>query len=192
VLKQDDKQVSFADEQLILVDDDDDVLGYDTKAACHQGDGILHRAFSVFLFNEHGEVLLQRRSVLKPLWPGYWANSCCSHPRRGEQQSRAVNRRLFEELGIKTSTEFVYKFRYQAHYGDIGSEHELCSVYIGLQKGPPDVNVSEIDDWCFMSPDKLDDALAHQPELYTPWLKLEWRGLRQHHWSRIEGLMKTQ
>src|SRR5947207_3387152 len=106
--------VSFEDEPLILVDGNDQELGFATKAACHDGVGLLHRAFSVFLFNPAGELLLQQRSAQKRLWPLYWANSCCSHPRRGESLPAAVERRTREELALATPLAFVYKFVYQA------------------------------------------------------------------------------
>lgn len=183
--------VSFDDEPLIMVDHTDEVVGYETKSACHRGEGLLHRAFSVFVFNDNHEVLLQRRSSQKPLWPKYWANSCCSHPRKGEQQLQSVNRRLQEELGIRMHAEFVYRFRYQANYGAAGSEHELCSVYVGHHNGPVAINGNEIDDWCFMSPESLDQALSLRPERYTPWLKLEWPELRNQYWPTIKQIVQT-
>jgi isopentenyl-diphosphate delta-isomerase len=184
--------VSFNDEPLILVNPDDDILGYDTKLACHQGLGRLHRAFSVFVFDNNLNVLLQKRSRQKPLWPGYWANSCCSHPRKGEHQSDSVSRRLKEELGVvRMDAEFVYQFRYHAQYGDLGAEHELCSVYIGHYDGPLDINPTEIDDWRFVSAEFLDKAIESEPQHYTPWLKLEWPCLRNQHWSRIENLFPS-
>ncbi|MDH3547499.1 MAG: isopentenyl-diphosphate Delta-isomerase, partial [Gammaproteobacteria bacterium] len=123
--------VSSENEELILVDVCDRETGYLSKAECHDGDGILHRAFSVFLFNERGDLLLQERSPSKRLWPGYWSNSCCSHPRRGESMAVATQRRLHDELNIETALEFVYRFNYQASYARLGSERELCHVYLG-------------------------------------------------------------
>ena len=97
------KKVSFDDEPLIVVDEDNNVLGYQPKADVHAGDGILHRAFSVFLFDDEGRVLIQKRAASKPLWPGFWANACCSHPRRGETEAEAAVRRITEELGIEAA-----------------------------------------------------------------------------------------
>ena len=94
--------VSFDDEKLILVDKDDNVLGYKDKLSCHEGDGILHRAFSIFIFNKKKQLLLQKRSDQKLLWPLFWSNSCCSHPRQGEDYETAIHRRLKEELNIDT------------------------------------------------------------------------------------------
>src|SRR5690606_1697261 len=92
--------VSNSGEELILVDELDREIGSDTKSACHTGSGILHRAFSIFVFNDDNELLLQQRAPSKPLWPNYWSNTCCSHPRRGETMDQAVSRRLLQELGF--------------------------------------------------------------------------------------------
>ena len=120
--------VSFDDEPLILVDADDAVVGHADKARCHDGAGLLHRAFSVFLFDAHGALLTQQRSANKRLWPGYWSNSCCSHPRRGESLEQAALRRTAEELGLQVTLQRVYKFTYQAGFGSLGCEHEMCTV----------------------------------------------------------------
>ncbi|MFU8815807.1 MAG: isopentenyl-diphosphate delta-isomerase, partial [Pseudomonadales bacterium] len=117
--------VSSEREPLILVDSDDRELGWMDKSAAHDGDGILHRAFSLFIFNAAGELLIQQRAPGKRLWPSFWSNSCCSHPRAGEELSEAVGRRLQQELGMQAELHFVYKFEYLAHYRDLGSEHEL-------------------------------------------------------------------
>jgi len=170
--------VSSEREQLILVDANDRETGYDSKAACHDGDGILHRAFSVFLFNSRGELLLQKRGSNKRLWPGYWSNSCCSHPRRGESMEVATRRRLEEELGAGGELEYVYRFQYQARFGDAGSEHELCSVYLGRCGGDVHPNATEIDEVRYLSPKALDREMAERPDAFTPWFKQEWERLK--------------
>lgn len=168
-----------SDDMLILVNDADEILGYETKSACHHGQGRLHRAFSALLFNERNELLMQRRSAEKPLWPLYWSNSVCSHPRRGERCEDAVARRINEELGVNAPVTFAFRFRYQAAFHDIGAEHELCSVYVGrLNDQPIQANPSEIAEWRFMTAEQLDWAVAHQPEAYTPWFRLEWERIR--------------
>ena len=169
--------VSSEAEELILVDADDNETGFLSKADCHDGDGVLHRAFSLFLFNDAGELLLQRRSDAKRLWPGYWSNSICSHPRRGESMAVATRRRLLDELNIEAELEFVYKFAYQARFGEAGSENELCHVYLG--RAPADIrpNESEIAAVRFIAPADLDREFAEQPETLTPWFNLEWRTL---------------
>ena len=178
--------VSFDDEPLILVDRQDNVRGYESKARAHLGDGMLHRAFSIFLFNAAGDVLLQQRSRDKPLWGGFWSNSCCSHPRRGESMVDAAKRRLFEEVGVSAPLTFLYRFEYQARFGDVGSEHELCSVFAARSDAPIAVNPNEISDHRFVAPATLDRELETAPDRHTPWLKLEWPRIRRSHWETIE------
>jgi len=169
--------VSSISEELILVDDQDREIGARSKGECHQGDGILHRAFSIFIFNAQNELLLQQRSSDKLLWPGYWSNTCCSHPRRGETMDQAVNRRLFQELGFEAQLTFLYKFKYHAQYGAVGSEHEYCWVYSGRYDGPVDANVREIEAWRFVSRAALSAELSAKPDNFTPWFKMEWSHL---------------
>ena len=140
--------VSFDNEALIIVDAQDRILGHGTKAELHQGAGTLHRAFSIFLFNDAGDVLLQQRSADKPLWPGYWSNTCCSHPRRGESYGIATRRRLMEELGVEAPLWFTHRFRYQAQFNNDGAEHELMlgTVIIELRLIAKAVSEPE---WCF-------------------------------------------
>jgi isopentenyl-diphosphate delta-isomerase len=171
--------VSSEAEELILVDADDRVRGYASKAACHDGQGDLHRAFSLFVFNAQGALLLQQRSAGKRLWPGYWANSCCSHPRRGESLDEATQRRLLQELGMRCALRYLFKFEYHADYRGLGAEHELCSVYVGQTAAPVQANRSEVAAWRFVSPAALDAEMAAHPERFTPWLKLEWQRLRR-------------
>lgn len=180
--------VSSEDEQLILVDGNDEVVGHATKGGCHDGKGVLHRAFSVFLFNEAGELLLQQRGSEKRLWPGYWANSCCSHPRRGETMGQATRRRVQEELGLSSDLTFLFKFEYHASFGALGSEHELCSVFAGRCHGEATPNRTEIEATRFMSVADLDLALEQEPDLYSPWLHLEWQRIRSDYMEQIEGL----
>jgi isopentenyl-diphosphate delta-isomerase len=173
--------VSSESELLILVDEDDREVGCRSKAECHDGEGTLHRAFSVFLFDDAGRVLLQRRAAAKRLWPLYWSNSCCSHPRLGETVQEAAGRRLREELGVGCELTFLYKFVYQAPYQSLGTEYELCHVYAGRCSDPIRANPNEIAQWRSVSPEGLDRELAETPEAFTPWLHLEWRRLRREH-----------
>lgn len=171
--------VSSESEQLILVDEHDNEIGYQSKAGSHDGDGILHRAFSLFLFNEQGELLLQQRGAGKRLWPGFWSNSCCSHPRKGESLEVATRRRLSDELNISAELEYVYHFCYQAKFDDAGSENELCHVFVGRIDGDVHPNESEIDAVRFLSAGQLDAELGAEPQRFTPWFKQEWRELRE-------------
>ena len=166
--------VSSEAEALILVDPSDQVVGYLDKSAAHDGEGMLHRAFSLFVFNTHGQLLLQRRAPEKRLWPEFWSNSCCSHPRRGESMDDAVSRRLEQELGLSANLQFTYKFEYTTPFGELGTEHELCWVYVGRTEKEPVVNTTEIMEWCWVDAPELTDAITAAPQTYTPWLKLEW------------------
>jgi isopentenyl-diphosphate Delta-isomerase len=172
--------VSSADEQLILVDELDREIGFHAKSECHAGNGILHRAFSIFIFNSRNELLLQKRSAEKPLWPNYWSNTCCSHPRRGETMEEAVSRRLAQELGFECPLRFLYKFKYHAQYGAVGAEHEYCWVYFGRYDGRLDVNLNEVADWRFVGIDALEAELTARPEQFTPWFKMEWTHIRNN------------
>ncbi|HEX7339510.1 MAG TPA: isopentenyl-diphosphate Delta-isomerase [Rhodanobacteraceae bacterium] len=174
--------VSFASEELILVNSQDEEIGYNNKAACHDGHGILHRAFSLFVFNSRGQLLLQQRSKDKRLWPGFWANSCCSHPRRGETMEVATSRRLAEELGMHCDNmQFVFKFEYQVDFGDLGAEHELCHVFVGHTDDEVKANRNEVEAWRFVSVAELDAEMTAHPEHLSPWLKLEWQRLRSQY-----------
>ncbi|HZW60354.1 MAG TPA: isopentenyl-diphosphate Delta-isomerase [Woeseiaceae bacterium] len=177
--------VSSDSEELILVDADDRETGYLSKAHCHDGRGVLHRAFSLFIFNGNGELLLQQRAADKRLWPLYWSNSCCSHPRRGEQMAVATGRRLQQELGIRARLEFVYKFTYQASFGSIGSEHELCSVFLGRTDDEIQANDNEIAAVRFVAPPALTQDMAVHADRYTPWFRLEWQRLASDFASRL-------
>lgn len=178
--------VSDESEDLILVDRDDNEVGTLSKGRCHDGDGILHRAFSAFVFDTGGRLLLQRRAPDKRLWPGYWSNSCCSHPRAGEIMDEAVHRRLAQELGIAADLRFVYKFRYQARYEDAGSEHELCWVYAGVTGEAVRANETEVAEWRYVDPAELSRELRANPDEYTPWFRMEWERLT----GRYAGLVQ--
>ena len=173
--------VSSEDEPLILVDADDRQTGRLNKAACHTGDGTLHRAFSIFLFDDQGNLLLQKRARGKRLWPGYWSNSCCSHPRDGEAMDVAIKRRLDDELHTDSDLQFVYKFIYQANFGDVGAEHELCHVFLGLATGEPLANYTEIEAMRYLSAAELEHEFEESPDAFTPWFKMEWQHLNEAH-----------
>lgn len=177
--------VSSESEELILVDDQDNEIGFRSKADCHDGRGILHRAFSLFLFNEAGELLLQQRGKEKRLWPGFWSNSCCSHPRRGESLQIATMRRLSDELNIEAELEFVYHFSYQAQFSEAGSENELCHVFLGKVVGELHPNDSEIESIRFIPADDLTSELTEHPQRFTPWFKQEWRELRENYAEQL-------
>ncbi len=180
--------VSFDDEKLILVDEYDNITGYESKDFCHNGNGVLHRAFSIFIFNSKNELLLQQRHTDKRLWGEYWSNTCCSHPRKGESYAQAVARRLKEEVGLDVPLHYLYRFQYQASFGDKGSENELCSVYIGRANSKPKINDTEIMAWKYISITDLNRDMLLNPELYTPWFKMEWERLTREYLSEIYSL----
>jgi isopentenyl-diphosphate Delta-isomerase len=170
-------------DQLILVDSDDREVGYLAKADAHLGSGVLHRAFSLFVFNPKGELLVQQRAKGKRLWPGYWSNTCCSHPRRGEKMDGAIARRLHEELGMRAQLEFLFKFEYQTQYDAHGAEHELCWVCAGDNAERPRPNIHEVAAWRYVTPESLQAEITCAPQIFTPWFKAEWaRILRAHSW----------
>lgn len=177
--------VSSEAEELILVDAEDNETGYLSKADCHDGEGILHRAFSLFLFNERGELLLQQRSASKRLWPGFWSNSICSHPRRGESMRVATRRRLQDELNLDTELEYVYKFVYQADFAAAGAENELCHVYLGRVAAGLKPNEREIAAVRFMRPDVLEKEFDESAALYTPWFRMEWQSLTNEYRDQL-------
>ena len=183
--------VSSEAEELILVDSTDRALGHLSKAACHDGHGVLHRAFSLFLFNAAGELLLQQRSSTKRLWPGFWSNSCCSHPRRGETLELATRRRLEDELNVGATLEHVYKFQYQADFGARGAEHELCHVFLGRLVGAPEPNACEIAALRFVGAADLDREFEARSLRFTPWFRLEWQTLRERHAARLDRYLRA-
>ena len=171
---------------LILVDESDRVVGHLSKGACHDGEGVLHRAFSLFVFNRDGALLLQQRSSGKRLWPLYWSNTCCSHPRQDESMDEAVRRRFHQEFGLKGNLKFLYKFQYQASYEDVGSENEICWVYVGISDDAAQPNANEIEDHRWVTPARLDNEIVATPEIFTPWFQMEWQRVREADLSSLE------
>lgn len=176
-------------DSLILVDRADREVGYLDKARCHAGHGVLHRAFSLLIFNARHELLLQQRAAGKRLWPLYWSNSCCSHPRRRESMEAAIHRRLGEELGLSCALHFLFKFEYQAQFDPTGAEHELCSVYIGRSDEPVHINPEEVRACRWVSPQLLQQELAGADGgCFTPWFRLEWERTWREHRAAVQAL----
>ena len=184
-MKDSHRVVSSESEELILVDREDREIGHISKADAHDGAGVLHRAFSLFLFNDAGELLLQQRAPGKRLWGGYWSNSCCSHPRRGETLAVATSRRLRDELNFDTDLEHVYWFCYEARFGEAGSENELCHVFLGKASDALRPNDSEIAAIRYVSPAALDEGFRSQPDSFTPWFRQEWRELTSNYREQL-------
>ncbi len=183
------RQAPEKEQKLIIVDPEDRILGFKNRNECHKGNGILHRAFSIFIFNDKKELLLQKRSKAKLLWPLFWSNSACSHPWVGEAFNETVRIRLMEELGIKAPLRFLFKFQYQARYRDVGSENEICSVFIGKTNETIRPNKHEIDDWKFIGISELNANIQKYPNQYTPWFKIEWERIQEEYLITINGLL---
>ncbi len=158
-------------EHVILVDSNDKVIGEMEKLKAHQS-GTLHRAFSVFLFNESNELLLQQRALTKYHSAGLWTNTCCSHPRMGENTMDAAKRRLLEEMGIECELEFAFSFIYKAELENGLIEHELDHVFTGRYTDAPNFDPNEVGDWKYDSIEHIKSDLRLSPELFTAWFKL--------------------
>jgi len=156
---------------LILVDEEDNEIGLMEKLSVHQS-GALHRAFSVFIFNSKGELLLQQRADDKYHSAGLWTNTCCSHPVNGEEIKSTIQKRLKEEMGIECETAFQFRFIYKSEVGNGLTEHELDHVYFGKSDELPVPNILEAKDWKYISLDNLQKAIQQNPKDYTTWLKI--------------------
>jgi isopentenyl-diphosphate delta-isomerase len=182
-------EVAADSETLILVDEADREVGHLSKLQCHDGHGVLHRAFSLLIFNDRGELLLQQRAAAKRLWPLYWSNSCCSHPRRSESMETAIHRRLHEELGLRCPLQFLFKFQYHAQFEAAGAENEVCSVFIGRTGDPVRINRGEVQSYRWISPEALQEELdGHGAGRFTPWFILEWRRIWRDHRAALRAL----
>lgn len=156
---------------VVIVDKDDRPVGLSERWFAHQPPGMLHRAFSVALFNRMGQVLLQRRAAQKRTFPGRWSNTCCGHAQEGIDITTSAARRLKEEMGIDATLEWIGKFRYQSLDEASGLvEHEITHVLTGHFEGSPDPSSNEASDWVWESPDALHGKLDAHPTSYTPWL----------------------
>jgi len=177
-------------EKLFLVDKNDNVIGFEEKEKCHQGKGILHRAIFVLIFNSKKEFLLTQRSKYKPLWPLIWDGACASHPRYPkESYLDCAKRRLKEELGVSLSAlKYLFKFYYQASYKNLGSEKEICAVFVGVYDGKIKPNKKEIADWRWVDFKKLEEEIKENPEKFSPWLK---KTLKKINFSKILKLIKS-
>ena len=158
-------------EEVILVDEADQPLGTMEKMEAHQK-ALLHRAFSVFIFNGKGEMLLQQRGPHKYHSAGLWTNACCSHPRPGEDTRQGALRRLQEEMGFTADLEKLFHFTYRAEFENGLTEFEFDHVFTGVYDGAIHPNPVEVGDYCFKTLDEIGADLATHPERYTPWFHL--------------------
>jgi isopentenyl-diphosphate delta-isomerase len=159
------------EDKVILVDQDDVPIGEMDKLQAHK-EGRLHRAFSVFVFNSEGELLLQKRAGGKYHSAGLWTNTCCSHPRPGEELSAAAKRRLKEEVGLECEVVWAFSFIYKVEFSNGLFEHELDHVLLGWCNDSPVLNPEEASEWKYMSFDDIRKDIEERPSSYTEWLKI--------------------
>ena len=155
---------------VVLVDELDQEIGVMEKFAAHE-QGKLHRAFSVFIFNDEHELLLQRRALGKYHSEGLWSNTCCSHPEFGEDLIDAVTRRLREEMGLNYTPEFMFSFLYKADFDNGLIEHEFDHVFFGISNDTPIPDPEEVKSWKYITLDELEADIVASPWNYTAWLK---------------------
>ncbi|MGI8637294.1 MAG: isopentenyl-diphosphate Delta-isomerase [Segetibacter sp.] len=155
-------------EEVILVNELDEQIGRMEKMEAHRK-GILHRAFSVFIFNDRQEMLLQQRSVSKYHSGGLWTNACCSHPRPEEATEAAALRRLNEELGFTASLTKIFDFQYNASFTNGLTEHEFDHVYVGTYNGKITPNPAEVQDYCYKKIEEIYSTIKSHPHKYTAW-----------------------
>ncbi|MBL7951941.1 MAG: isopentenyl-diphosphate Delta-isomerase [Flavobacteriales bacterium] len=160
-------------EEVILVSEQDEMLGTMEKYEAHRR-GVLHRAFSVFLFDTAGRVLLQQRAATKYHSASLWTNTCCSHPRPGEKLVLAAQRRLHEEMGLSAELEHRFTFTYEANVGNGLIEHELDHVFFGRATATPAPDPEEVQHWRYIEVNELNAELEAHPERFTAWLHICW------------------
>ena len=158
-------------EQVILVNDLDEEIGVMEKMKAHY-EARLHRAFSVFIFNNKGEMLLQQRANNKYHSGGLWTNACCSHPKPNEATMSAAERRLNEELGFSTPLKKLFEFTYKASFDNGLTEYEFDHAYIGTYNGEINFNKTEVQDFCYRSLADIQSALETHPQKFTEWFKI--------------------
>ena len=157
-------------EEVILVDENDVEIGQAEKLSVHHS-GALHRALSVFIFNSKGQMLLQQRAFHKYHTPGLFSNTCCSHPRPGEDTQAAAHRRLQEEMGFDCPIKALFSFQYRADFDNGLIEHELDHVFAGVFDGEPVANPDEVASWKWVNIPELRADVAANPDTYTFWFR---------------------
>ena len=166
-------------ENVVLVDRNDNPMGLMPKLEAHQK-GVLHRAFSVFILNQKGQLMLQRRALDKYHSPGLWTNTCCSHPRESESNIEAGVRRLKEEMGFTTPLKSMFSFIYKSKFDNGLTEHEFDHVLLGYYDKQPFINTIEVSEWKWMSLDKLILEIKNNPEDFTVWFKIIFEKFYNH------------
>ncbi|MEZ4793205.1 MAG: isopentenyl-diphosphate Delta-isomerase [Gelidibacter sp.] len=167
------------EEHVILVNEKDEHIGTMPKLEAHKK-AVLHRAFSVFVFNDNNELMLQQRASHKYHSPNLWTNTCCSHQRVGESNVEAGKRRLQEEMGFVTDLKDTISFIYKAPFDNGLTEHEYDHILVGNYNEEPNINPEEVSDWKWMSLEDVQKDMQEQPEIYTEWFKIIFDKFYQH------------
>ena len=159
------------EEQVILVNENDEQIGLMPKMEAHEK-ALLHRAFSVFVFNDKNELMIQQRALGKYHSPGLWTNTCCSHQREGETNIQAGKRRLQEEMGFSTELKDTVSFIYKAPFDNGLTEHEFDHILVGHYSGEPNLNPEEAHAYKWVSLEDLKEDMKKNPDIYTAWFKI--------------------
>lgn len=167
------------EEKVILVNENDEQIGLMPKLEAHKK-AVLHRAFSVFILNSNGELMLQQRAAHKYHSPLLWTNTCCSHQRNGETNLKAGKRRLFEEMGFDCELKEIFSFIYKAPFDNGLTEHELDHVMIGEYENDPKLNKEEVNSFKWMTLEAVKNDMELQPEIYTEWFKIIFEKFYNH------------
>lgn len=167
------------EEKVILVNEKDEQIGLMPKMEAHEK-GLLHRAFSVFIFNDDNELMLQQRALTKYHTPGLWTNTCCSHQREGETNIEAGKRRLQEEMGFTTNLKETISFIYKAPFDNGLTEHELDHILIGHYNNVPNINPEEVEAFKWMTLEDVKKDMALNPDIYTAWFKIIFDKFYEH------------
>ena len=170
------------EEKVILVNKNDEPVGLMPKLEAHEK-GVLHRAFSVFIYNTQGKLLLQQRALHKYHSPGLWTNTCCSHQRSGESTLEAATRRLKEEMGFTVSLRETTSFIYKAPFANGLTEHEYDHIVVGTYDEAPVPNPKEVADWKWMQPEAVRKDIVDRPDQYTVWFKI----IFENYYSQVEA-----
>lgn len=160
------------EERVVLVDENDNEIGTEGKIKAHQDGGKLHRAFSIFVFNNKKEMMLQKRAKSKYHFGGLWTNTCCSHPRSDEPIEETAKEKLRQEMGFDTELRELFTFIYKATSENGLTEHELDHVLVGRFDGDPQPNPEEADEWKWISLEEIERDVRENPDNYTPWFRI--------------------
>ncbi|PHQ28263.1 MAG: isopentenyl-diphosphate delta-isomerase [Leeuwenhoekiella sp.] len=169
----------MTEELVILVDENDNQVGLMPKMEAHEK-ALLHRAFSVFIFNDAKELMIQQRALSKYHSPGLWTNTCCSHQREGESHIAAGKRRLMEEMGFTAELEESISFIYKAPFDNGLTEHEYDHILTGSYNGEPNLNPEEVAAWKWMSLPDIKTDMEKNPQVYTAWFKIIFEKFYNH------------